>query len=411
MSKHTLALAGTLAGFSVFLGSCVETLPKPPLTANETPAPNYSTPKNAEAKVNIEQVSVFASTAIDVECKQMVVTTSAEENLAGMAKFSAELAKVTLMGMAGDAIKGSSSNATNLNADAVKKLLWYYSKNYVWLPMSAERLYGDKQHEEEWGASGYLLPRDKKNAKVYANADDLLKKALDAVGESYDYTFEVFVHKKPSTKAMALPGGKVYIYQGLLKYELQQLGKKKENKLSKEKREQAQLMQDHALFILSHEISHILQRHETKHIQTRLMDSVDLADMVQKVNAVRSGDNVGVIIGGLLTGKQLFTKNHIDQEMQADSCGVKLATKVMNGDKHRLRKVLSEFIAGLEKHGATDKGQLTKVSKRSELQGGGMEPLASQGLYRLVEQVSSPIEQHPNTRERENNLNLMLNRL
>ena len=152
----------------------------------------------------------------------------------------------------------------------------------------------------------------------------MLKEILSAVDQPNDYKFQLFILKRSGQNALSLAGGRIYLDEKLVK----------DTKLH-----------DQAIFAMSHEISHILQRHETKHIQTRIMDSIDLLDTVKNIKSIQSGGSEAqVIFGGLLAGKQLFTMNYMDQELQADSCGYKLTAKVMNGDKVRINKTVNDFI-------------------------------------------------------------------
>lgn len=379
--KLNLLSIACLVALTALLSACVETLTKPTQAAPVNSSTENTANKTPDKSFDSKSVSVFASNSVDKECKKLVVETSISENMVGLTKFGGELAKIQVGNSIAAATKSGSSSNIQLNNDAVKNLLWYYSKNYVWLPMSAERMYGDKQHE---GYADIVLPRNDKNAQAYLYADGLLKKVLTGVEEKHEYEFQVFILKQKGVNAISLPGGRIYLDHELVKN---------------------RKLQDRALFAIAHEISHVLQRHETKHIQTRLMDSIDLVDMVQKLKSIQSGGNGGLVVGSLLAGKQLFTRNYMDQEMQADSCGVKLTAKAMDGDKRRLSKTLNDFIKRLA-NADDEKIILANKDKNSAKQPLSDNTQASvKSLYQLVDKVSSPMDQHPATKERSDNLN------
>lgn len=369
------------------LTGCIEQLTKPDKrsdtnqkkdTTSNTGASEKSDPLKSE-----QSISVFASNAVDKECKQMVVSTTLADNSAGLLKFSGELAKIKLMDSVGNLINGSGVTSNSLGDAKVKELIWYYSKNYVWLPMTAERFYSD--HEQEQFAS-IVRQRNKKNADIYDYADALLKEVTAAIDEKNDYTFEVFILKRAGENAMALPAGRIYL----------------DEKLVKDRK-----LHDRAIFAISHEVAHVLQRHETKHIQSRLMDSVDLYDLVGNIQSLQSGKNIESIIAPIIAGKQLFTKNYIDQELQADSCGAKLTAKIMNGDKKRINKTFNDFISRL-----TKSEYLSSKHKNTPTQSASnMDINTSKNILTLEEFVSSPIEQHPTSQQRYENLKNILMKL
>lgn len=259
--------------------SCIEALPTKLTKTTETNAEQINGPDSKAI-----QVSALGSTSVDKECKTLVINTTTEENLVGMATFAAQIGASLLANNLTNGLSGSVSDSSASENDQYKKLLWYYSKNYVWLPMSVEKAYGDKIYDS---FASKIKPRDERNAKQYAYADSLLKNILDGIDEKHNYQFELYILKEPGENAVAGPGGKIYLNE----------------KLARDPK-----LKDRALFVLAHEISHVLQRHETKSIQTRVMDSIDIKNMVSSIKDVQSGNNVSAIIQGLVAGNSYLLK-------------------------------------------------------------------------------------------------------
>lgn len=371
----------SLIFLSILLTSCLETVPIK--IGNEKSNANGVEQKNASDAV-VKPMSLFASNAVDKECKVLFISNTLTENMTGLSYLSLELAKLKGLELIGNLANSSTATSSQLDNEKLKQILWAYSKNFVWLPMNIEQMYGDKEHEE---FSYLVIDRTDKNQKIYSYADGMLQEVLSAIGPLNDYKFQLFILKRSGQNAMSLAGGRIYL----------------DEKLVKDKK-----LHDQAIFALSHEVSHILQRHETKHIQTRLMDSIDLVNMVSRLKNVQSGlGDAQKILGGLVAGKQLFTKNYMDQEIQADACGFKLSSKIMHGDKSRINKTVDEFINRLSKSEAIiNKKQLASnddLKKNNVISKGSLEE-----MIKIKDIIVSPIDQHPSSLERRNNLKSLI---
>jgi len=123
-----------------------------------------------------------------------------------------------------------------------------------------------------------------------------MKKAVEKIGnylhsnsKNNKYNFEFYVLKKNEINAMALPGGKVVVYSGLLK-----------NSNSPEE----------VAGVLAHELQHVYQRHSLRAIIKQLGVSVIFQLMIGDV--------------GSLAGQLTNLKFSRDMEYEADKLGTKL---------------------------------------------------------------------------------------
>jgi len=324
--------------------------------------------------------SLFAT--VDKECKKLIVNTTVQENIEGMADLGIKLAAYySVKQITGSLPTNKNSSTLRLSDDKAKirEILWAYSKNYVWLPMSIERLYGEKLSDLRKESGDVMDREDSRYVTRYSQADQMLRQVTSAIKEKHDYQFEAILVRSGQETAEAIPGGKIFISAGLIRRASTPVGR------------------DYALFVISHEIAHVLQRHQTKHLQDQIMDTIDLVDLVPKIKALSSGNGAEAIVGALIAGKQLYVKNYSDQELQADSCGVKLVSNALGRNNGRVRVALTSFITHL-------KNSETKAAEETN----PLPPQQNKSLYELAEFVSSPLNQHPKSDERYNNFNEVL---
>ncbi|MGZ5147439.1 MAG: M48 family metalloprotease, partial [Burkholderiales bacterium] len=145
-----------------------------------------------------------------------------------------------------------------------------------------------------------------------------------------------------------------------------------------------------AYFALAHEISHVLQRHETKELQSMIVDSMQTKSDLNKVMSSVRG-NPSVILSHVKVQKNFFTQHHIDQELQADSCAARVLSRVF-ADKGQLASSLQAFLKDLPKVAATK-----PVQQQSR---NNIENVAN-AAYSIVK---DPIRRHPTTQQRYDNL-------
>ncbi len=316
----------------------------------------------------ITKVSPRASVVLDKNCPVIVQPYTLSDNAASLALFSAKEALSDvgnrLLGSAGSILTGgrpSVAPASN-KLSASTKLA---AKQLNWLPMPAEVAYGERLHKEEVA----ILERDSKlGQKFYPIADKMLEEVLASVGEPHEYQFKLFILKNSSRNATARPGGFLYLDQGLVD-------------------DPAQLPKGY--FAVAHEIAHVLQRHETKELQSNVVDSISSKDDLMNV-VTRSQGDPNVILSYVKIEKNRFTRHHVDQELQADSCAVRLLSRALP-DQTALAESINAFVNDLPK---------------SEQVPGSPAPQSDEGkLARSVHDVvDTPVKRHPNNEERLQNL-------
>ena len=83
---------------------------------------------------------------------------------------------------------------------------------------------------------------------------------------------------------------------------------------------------------MSHEVAHVLQRHETRAYQAKLADGVDSLEGLQKLMSSASLTNPTSLLAHASSLKKLLVNFSETQEMQADSCA--LIHKTLQNRQH-----------------------------------------------------------------------------
>ena len=312
----------------------------------------------------ITTVAPMASVVMDKHCHEIVQPYKLSDNLASLGMFGAKQLVTNAGGELARAF-GTSAAAPTQTIPASVKLA---AKQLNWLPMRAEKLYGDRLHAQE---TNILARTSALGKKYYPLADAMLQEILSKVGHPHDYQFQLFILKNDTLNAVARPGGYVYMDQGLV-----------DNPVQRQR----------AYFALAHEIAHVLQRHETQGLQSMIIDSITLKGELTKIISGVNG-NPAMILEHVKTGKNLFIRHHIDQELQADSCGAKLLSRVFP-DQRELAGVIHGFLKDLPK---------TAPGKPAPAPASDVERLSAT----VYEIVKTPIARHPDSPERYSNLNMI----
>lgn len=318
-----------------------------------------------KADVQIKEITSLsprAAVVLDKNCPDLVQPYRVTDNIASVAMFSVKEGIKEVSSRVGALLRPGSATGTGDELSASAKLA---AKQLNWMPMTVEELYAERQHN----ARTDVLARDSRvGQKHYPVADKMLREILAGVDESHEYRFKLFILKSSGRNALALPGGYLYIDQGLL---------------DKPERHPK------AYFALAHEVAHVLQRHETKEMQSMVVDSVtvkkELRDAMEAAKA-----NPIAVVDRIKLEKGQFTKHHVDQELQADSCAVKMLSRVFP-DRQDLAGSINAFVHDLPE---------VEPSPPAKAPKSDAEALA-ESIYSIVE---SPLLRHPNTRERSENL-------
>ena len=311
--------------------------------------------KSATKLKDIQEVSEISAKQFDPACTSIVEPFGVTDNLGSLAMLGAKVAvgnfAVTLNG-------GSQQN--------IKTTLRLAGKNLNWLPMQAERMLGQSQHD---ALAGSLLDVSKKSDKeVVERANAIMQKILLQVKEETPYKFDLSVQRKGGMNAQALPGGFIHV----------------EKDLVADKKKDAM-----AYFAMAHEIAHVLQRHETRSLQARLTDSIDSLDGLRKLidGATSNPASLLVYSNELMSRFVVFSKG---QELQADACAVRLLDSAF-ADKKKLAEVIRTYTKSLPPPEAA-------AAARNQLE----------VFVENVGKMDKLHDQHPNSVERIANLEKML---
>lgn len=311
-----------------------------------------------------------ASVVLDKNCPTIVKPYRIEDNLVEIVRQAAPSAVDDAKGWLSKILGNGDAPLGTGFTSAVKVA----AKRTNWLPMDAEVAYGAQGNLEQ----SPIVDRDSAAGRgLYAISDELLAGITGAIGEPHDYHFNLQVLGNDSRNGFALPGGFVYVDAGLISQ---------------------QQYRSKAYFAVAHEIAHVLQRHETKELQARVIDSFssgrELLATIKQVNS-----DPYVILLHVKAEKNRFTQHHIDEELQADSCAVRILARALP-DRSALEAALRTFIVDLPK--------VQEVAPA---------PAASRGtkvdvmIADVDEIVNTPVARHPTNAERERNLQSMLDEI
>lgn len=361
----TMWVATVLCG----LAGCVESIPKlggpptdPGTAINPPSASTEPSPSRLVVPVfNAESVQQMKgqNTAVqrDARCEQSVVP-SVTGNIAGLATLLAQTEMKNQVANLPSLFNRAAPAAPQTNAWATVKIAARY---LTWLPFPVEERIGEYTHQEY----ADLLPRDgKPGQRLYQELDEKLANLLNSVSDPHEYKLKAFIRKRSEKNAVASAGGYLYIDQGLFD---------KQGKLTSE-----------GLFALAHEVSHILQRHETYNIQSRILDSVEgVQQAVTLINGIqRNDDKVLLNVAQLFASKRnQFGRFYADQELHADNCAVRLLSQANISDTE-FKRVIQSFAQRVSAHPEHD-----DEHKRD-----------------FVSIVNRPIDRHPGGKARMNNL-------
>jgi len=368
--------AGCVATAPLANDPSASVLPAPrPAPVQKAVAPTPAPATAATLQVGAKKIDV-ASVELDARCARLVAPFTPSDNFGDLSLIAAG----GLGSMLGASLesklapKGQPKPKPDLKGQRHQMSLSMRQSavRMNWLPMSLEVAYGERQHkqmEDEVLARESTLGR-----RLYPVADKMLADLLKTVDEPHDYQFRVFIRTSSGENAMALPGGLLYLDKALVA---------EPDKLDK------------GTFALAHEIAHVLQRHETRIVQARIVDAASLrggaADLLRTVNQSRAGQET--VLNTVLSGKLLFEQHYGGQELQSDACAVRLLDRNFQNPA-RLRAAVQAFVVSLPPDGPA-------ASPKAHASG-------ADALANVVELVSRPVDRHPGSADRVRNLNTML---
>ncbi|MDP1901894.1 MAG: M48 family metalloprotease [Rubrivivax sp.] len=368
-----------------------------PSPAVKAPANEQQTAGSSAAAANMGKGKSIplATFEGDLTCTKLVAPFDTADNLTALA----DLATSTAVSSFGSWLDNAATNlsirgtATQVAAGARHNIPFEVRATALrmnWLPMKAELKYGrmllDKTRDD-------ILERDSgQGRRLYPGADKLLADVLKGVTELHSYEFEVFIRTSSGENAMALPGGLLVLDAALV---------------------QDPKLRHKAYFAMAHEVAHVLQRHETRAVQARIIDVISLRGQVQDlIKSIRSmrGDPTP-IFALALAGKLQFEQHFSSQEMHSDGCAVRILDKVLENNM-ALAAVLQSYVTSLVKNKPVDTKIESPVGQRdlpAALQSTAdrVDKAANEakGLFTVV---TRPVDRHPTPKERIDNLNRTL---
>ena len=357
-----------------------------------------SSAADSAAQIRIGNQTIDPATVVlDPQCQRLVEPFEIGDNVAELASLGAGMLGDNASSILGSQLARLNPKAAPAAAPPVKlghNIPAHLRRTAVrmnWLPMPMEVMYGEHLLGD---MKAGLVPRDSRiGPALYARADALLAEVLASVTERHAYQFKLFISSQAGDNAMALPGGLIVIDKALV-----------------DKPE----LRDKAYFALSHEIAHVLQRHETRSVQARIVDTVSLKsslpELIKTMRQVNS--EPAAVVSLVLAGKLLFEKHFVNQELQSDACAVRLVDRTLK-DPRRVRASIQAFVNALT---PSDRPADRPTAPGRALRPGSAGPAlvppgSADSAEVLVELVTRPIDRHPSTGARIQNLNAMLRTL
>ncbi|VAX16096.1 hypothetical protein MNBD_NITROSPINAE02-83 [hydrothermal vent metagenome] len=192
-------------------------------------------------------------------------------------------------------------------------------KRVNWIPMNREVEYGEYLHKEIEKGPNKSIPRDSEDwLESYEKADNILRRVLEKVEGEHPYEFKLFLVNSSENNASALPGGYLYVSEGVLD-------------------------SDHAELVIAHEVAHVLKRHQTMEFQAVIIDSVDTIMDLNKLKDLSPAIMTSQARSMIATGAAIlnYSKN---QELQSDACGTRVVSDIQ---KRSIFKKIDSFIEAL----------------------------------------------------------------
>jgi predicted Zn-dependent protease len=154
---------------------------------------------------------------------------------------------------------------------------------------------------------------NKKDKRYYTTLTTEFAKISVNLPANLPFQFKLFVTNEDHADAFADPGGYIYVSRAALDF-----GKGKKVQAENEQK---------LLFMLAHEISHVLKRHETRALQAKVIDSITTIEDMKNLVAHKQANPLSAILVADMVGHR-FAKYTVDQEMQADTCGIRVLTGI-----------------------------------------------------------------------------------
>ncbi len=340
---------------------------EPTVAPTESPGSTFFTSvKQAfmdDGTINLSALSSLEQTS---ECKSLVTEMNTSDSLGKIVGMTLRLFLTNKMEELSLSLQGSSKDPTRAARieQRDKVIIGLFARGLVWLPMQFEKMQGDSYQEKN---KPLVLDRDSKRAaQLYGKADAMMAKLTANLPPNLPYDFQnnLFILKTKGQNAKAVQGGYIYIEEGALE----------------------KGFEDRVYFALSHEISHLLQRHETKHTQAAILDTVTtIANLPKVLTAYGGVEKISNTLSTAFVMRELYGKHSSGQEIGGDSCAIKVM-ETAGLPRKQIQAAVNQFIA---------------TQPRSQF----VKPEAPGSTFTTaVIGVSKPSETHPTSEERIANL-------
>lgn len=321
----------------------------------------------------------------DLRCPELVAPYSLTDNLQNLFNPTswASLARIAVNGTS---TRPDPEIVVKNAKDSISYDLRVNAYQMNWVPMELEVAYGEYRVKELEEQGSIQSSGTESGPGLYAAAQKLLDTTLAGVTEPHEYTFKVLVTTNSGQNALALPGGFVLVDPALLT----------DPKLARK-----------AQFAMAHEIAHVLQRHQTRVFQARIIDTISLQRSLHDIsNVMRDAKNSPKsVVAAFLAGKLQFEMFYVEQELHADGCAVRILNRTQPSVRE-LIAVLQDFISQLPKTENHGKREPTAGSVQDAVKN-----VKTKNAESLIDLVTRPIERHPNSNERVRILNETLSKL
>lgn len=263
--------------------------------------------------IDITQISSVSSSVLDPMCKEPVQPFGITDNaaslllLAGKMKLQSSLSILT---------PGGGVTTQYKPADVIKLA----ARNLNWLPQELEIKLGESLLQD---ADILDENRNQASERTYRKARTVMEDLVKLLPQPLPYNFKILVSKASHRNASALPGGIIIAGRDLFEGD-------------------ADADLDFAYFVIGHEISHVLQRHQTRAYQARLVDGIDTIENLSKFIASNQQSSPGSILAFATSLKKLVVDFSEQQELQADSCSIRWMSQRL-GDPKKLQSKMQRI--------------------------------------------------------------------
>jgi len=300
-------------------------------TPTAKPAATSSDDQNRYYKAGVKATDVSKD---DLACEELIEEFSLADNVSGFLSSGLN-AGMSVFTSGGD-VKGSALESARSAA-----------KQTNWLPPEVEKAVWGELLLGDAIRGNSILPRGDDDDGLYKKADAILEGILKAyssdvkkndknefVSDSFPYDVQILIREE-GDGASAYAGGFIVVSDDLLE-------------------------KDEAVFTISHEVSHLMKRHETRAIQAMLVDSVESVDEIKKIKDSMS--NIGGaknLLTEIIKTKAKFVFFSQSQEIAADSCGIKALALGKSTSKRDILKATNAFKKQTEKVSGKSLEQMT----------------------------------------------------